>query len=179
MSEEMSIEDLCIIKISQEFEIYEKRKTKIELGNNVQIDTERLSEIEKKLESCKMPDKIKLAEMYMEHAQLLRQEIQDGNFSARKKCDHCKIFYQDYETKKGILPCPKMQSYQKMIDPDRKKLTEEEYREIYDGQLRCGKLYLPVQNQEKINKDLAKLEREQMEAINEWLEIALFELDNH
>lgn len=177
MSEEISIEKLYEAKIVQDFEIFRKKKMKMEQGIKVHIDTGKLSAIEEILENHPAPENSVLAEMYKTHAEVLRQEVHDGNFSARKKCEHCKRFYQDYENKKEILPCPKMQAYQKMNDLNREKLTDEEYLDVLDGPLKCGKLYLPDSKQEEIDEELAELERKQLEAVEEWEAIALLGLD--
>ena len=175
--EEISVEDLYKAKIAQDFEIFSKKKMKMEQGIEVHIDTGKLSAIEEILENHPIPENEMLAEMYRKHAEVLRQEVHDGNFGSRKKCEHCKRFYQDYENNKGILPCPKMQAYQKMNDLDRENLTDEEYLDARDGQLKCGKLYLPDQKQEETDEELAELERKQLEAIEEWEAIALLGLE--
>ncbi len=167
MSEELSVEELYEAKISQEFELFLKRKINAEHKTKVKIDTEKLSDIEEMLKKHPMLENAVLAEMYRGHAEALEQEVRDGNFSTRKKCNYCKRFYQDDENKKEILPCPKMQAYRKMDDPDGEKLTDEEYRDVFDGQLRCGELYLPVAKQEEIDEELAELERKHIEIIDE------------
>lgn len=171
------LEDIYKKKISAEFELFRKKKYNIESGKrNSDVYTDNITDLDEILKNNQI-ENTRLAEMYKEHANALRKEVEDGIFSEGKKCNNCERFYQDYENSKEMLPCPKMTAYAKMLK-ENERLTKDDYDLVRSGQFHCGDLYIPCMDQADIAEEVKELEEEQVQTINEWEAIALLGLDN-